>query len=81
MIGIEVVSRKRITNLFLNKGRIVINAFVSIKARLLGANGVDRPYECESCNTRLARQPFNCPECGCYQVNWIGWQDELEWTE
>jgi rubrerythrin len=76
-----VVSRKRITNLFLNNGRIMINTFVSIKDRLSGPKGIEMPYECAKCNIRLARQPFNCPECGCYQVNWIGWKDELEWSE
>lgn len=57
------------------------NALEWAKSRLLGTEGVEKPYECVKCNLRLARQPFNCPECGCYRVNWIEWQENRELIE
>lgn len=57
------------------------NVLMWVKTRLLGADEVGKPYECVMCNTRMARQPFNCPDCGCYQVNWIGWRADRELVE
>lgn len=59
----------------------MINVLVWTKNRLLGTDEGKKPYECVKCNTLLARQPFSCPECGCYQVNWIGWQEDIELGE
>lgn len=64
-----------------NEHRVMISPLLWTKTRLLGTNRGKKPYECAKCNTRLAHQPFNCPECGCYQVNWVRWQDDRELIE
>lgn len=46
--------------------------------RLLATAEVEQPYECAKCNIRLPRQPWNCPECGSFRVNWIAWQEDRE---
>lgn len=59
----------------------MLNVILSTKNRLLGTLLEEEHYECTKCHTRLARQPFDCPNCGCYQVNWIGWQEDRELIE
>ena len=51
------------------------------KTRLLGTDVGTQGYECANCGARMARQPFTCPECGCYRVDWIGWQHDRELLE
>jgi len=67
----------RITILFMNYFLVMPRVIAWIEDRLLSPNEEEKPYECEKCNTRLALQRSRCPDCGSYQVNWIGWKNEF----
>ena len=68
----------RITMLFMNYFPLMPRVIEWIGDRLLSPNEAEKPYECEKCSTQLVLQPSRCPDCGSYQVNWIGWKDEFD---
>ena len=54
----------------------MIDVLTRVKSALWGSGEDAKPYACATCNTRFERQPHLCPECGSFQIDWLGWQDE-----